>query len=554
MRLNTSPWNAWEIFLLDVGYALLSLINASHHGVSVSMQSASEPWELGLRRTGDDVLVSTFVAGSTPRVHTFEDSLPLRQFRDLVLEALGSVAQNPAEHMPRSALKSAVSRLRALNPAAASLPEYVVVKAERKAAHLSVSATARVVRHSVAKTESGRVERADLHALLMPGTLQLRASGNTLQVTSSQVFLDLERLVGIAQDMLRAERTRQPLFRRTQLSRCRLTARRGPGSSPLELGFALLDADATGRSTLGAQVPTASFVRTVAKVGVDFCKAVSAADEVQMYNLRLSALHERCRALSDAVQQSRSDELADRTNPEPETYQRFAPRRKRSNPKWEQRASMRFVPRWVATVPGLDLGATFLCGDRLVVGGTRETACIDRATGDVLWKRSLRQAACVVTPSGLVRIEADGKLNCHSLESGDVLFTCRVTPRNAGGTSGSVLYGGGLPKLLALAEGDRQVSGLDLTSGEIKWRYTAPRPATFKVRRAGGLFIVAGGDSRAVGLDGATGQLVWSFNAQRPLTGDLVFDHEAAFALSGAPGSVWFASLQSVERQARMVD
>jgi outer membrane protein assembly factor BamB len=525
-------------FLLDVGYALLSLVNASHHGVSVSMQSAVEPWELGLRRSGADVLVSTFVSGSSPRTRTFESKVPLLQLRDLVLEALLSSVHAP-EQAPRGALRSALSRLRSFEPDQTDEPQYTSLRADRKAAHLSLAVTARVQRHVVAKGVSGRVERADLHALLLPGTLHLRSSGNSLVVESCQVFLDLERLVTVAQDMLRAERTQQPLFRRTQLSRCRLTVRRGPGKSPLELGFALLEAHTDGRSTLGASVPAQSFVRTIAKVGADLCKGIGLADDVQLYNLRLTALVDRCRELLDAVQQPRNDELADRTNPEPETYQRFAPRRKRANRNWEQRANMRFVPRWVATVPGLDLAATFLCGDRLIVGGARETACIDRHTGDMLWKRTLRQAASVVTPSGLVRIEPDGKLSCHNLDSGEVVFTCRVTPRASGGTSGSVLYGGGLPKLLALAEGDRQVSGVDLTSGEIKWRYTAPRAASFKVRRAGKLFIVAGGDSRAVGLDGATGHLVWSFNAQRPLTGDVVFDHDAAFALSGAAGSIY---------------
>lgn len=525
--------------LLDIAYALLSLVNAPHRGVTVNLQSASDPWELGLRCEGETLLVTTFVSGSCPRIHRFEDPVPFVELRDSLVVALSNVAATPEARTSKSALRSALARLGTAVLEPSPVPTSVTIKADRRSAHLSLSVTARVLRREVAKGEGGIVERADLHALLLPGKLVLRSQGNTVDVAGSQVFLDLERLVSIAQDMLRAERNQQPLFRRTQLSNCRLTVRRGPGKSALELGVALLDPASGGRSTLGAQVPGTGFVRTIARVGADLCKAIGANDEPQLYNLRLTALNERCRALLDAVQQSRQDELADRTNPEPETYQRFAPRRKRTSSSWEQRANMRFVPRWVATVPGIDLAATFLCGDRLVVGGTRETACIDRATGDLLWKRTLRPAACVVTPSGLVRIEPDGRLNCHSLESGEVLFTCRVTPRSVGGTSGSVLYGGGLPKLLALAEGDRQVSGLDLTSGEVKWRYTAPRAASFKVRRAGKLFIVAGGDSRAVGLDGATGQLVWSFNAQRPLTGDVVFDHEAAFALSGSPSSVY---------------
>jgi len=145
----------------------------------------------------------------------------------------------------------------------------------------------------------------------------------------------------------------------------------------------------------------------------------------------------------------------------------------------------------------------------------------------------------VVTPSGLVRIEHDGRLQCHHLEDGSLRFTAKVTPLALGGATGAVLYGAGLPKLLALTEGDRQVSGIDLVNGDIRWRYTAKRPGAFRIRRAGRLLIIAGGDPLLVALDGASGEVVWSLKARLPFTGDLVSDHDSGFALSGAPGGSW---------------
>jgi len=254
----------------------------------------------------------------------------------------------------------------------------------------------------------------------------------------------------------------------------------------------------------------------------------------------LVGLLQRASSLLDNIGEPAADQATDHTNPQPETYRRFAPRLKRVAGKWENGPKMRFLPRWVATVPGLDLRSTFLCGDRIMVGGQRETVCLDRRNGEILWRKGLRPAASVVTPSGLVRVEPDGRLSCHTLEDGEVRFTARVTPRAAGGTSGSVLYGGGLPKLLALAEGDRQVSGIDLVTGEIRWRYTAPRRAAFRVRRAGKLLVVAGGDTRVVGLDGATGEVVWSFSSPIPFTGDVVFDHDSGYALSGSTGGACY--------------
>jgi outer membrane protein assembly factor BamB len=228
-----------------------------------------------------------------------------------------------------------------------------------------------------------------------------------------------------------------------------------------------------------------------------------------------------------------------RENPTPDNYRRFAPRLKRSRGLWETGPKMRFTTRWAATVPNIDLRSTFLCGDRLMVGALNETACLDRRSGEYVWKRSTRPAACVVTPSGLVRIEPDGRLQCHHLEDGSVRFTAKVTPRALGGATGAVLYGAGLPKLLALTEGDRQVSGIDLVNGDIRWRYTAKRPGAFRIRRAGRLLIIAGGDPLLVALDGASGEVVWSLKARLPFTGDLVSDHDSGFALSGAPGGSW---------------
>lgn len=527
-------------FLVDLGYALLSTVKQPRGAASISLQSEDEPWELGLQRSGEHVLVSEFVGGQTPRVEMFEVAIRYVDVRTAIVAAIDHTLSTELPQPGRSALRTARARLLELviPDAGESTGSVQTVTAQRKGPHLGLSVEARVRAFPATRREAPSLERADIFSLLLPGSLQIRCASCVLDVPDSQVFLDLERLLALVEDLMRAGRAGQPLFRRVQLSNLRVTARRGPGSAPIEVGFALRTAKATGRNTLASEMNLEPFAKSIARVCADFCQAVGRADNEQERNLRLVSLARRARELLDDLSQSSAD-YADLTNPEPDSYKRFAPRLKRVASKWSETPAMRFLPRWVATMPGLDLSSTFLCGDRLMVGGLRETACLDRRSGEVLWKRQLRPAACVVTPSGLVRIEPDGKLTCHSLESGEVNFTCRVTPRSSGGTSGSVLYGGGLPKLLALAEGDRQVSGIDLTTGEVKWRYTGPRSAAFKLRRAGKLLIVAGGDNRIVGLDGATGQMVWSFSAKVPFTGEVTFDHDTAFALSGAPGSTY---------------
>ena len=526
-------------FLVDLSYALASIIVQPRGSVTVSLHSDDDAWEMGLQRAAAHrCLVSIFRTGPAPIVAVFERPVEVRSLRDALAHTMQRLLERETGQLntaTKASLRAARAKVMALglNDARPG-PEYEQVSVQRKGTHLGLSGTFRVRRDTNASPGPSKLERADLHSLLLPGMLSIRCSGVTLAVDGSQLFLDTELLLGMAEELWRASCAGQPLFRRIQLSQARVTSRRGPGKQPVELGIGLLTPKSTGRSTLGGQMNADVLANTCARFALDVCQSICRRDASQYRNLRLVGLQQRATALLDSVGEPATRQATDHTNPQPETYRRFAPRLRRVAGKWENGPKMRFMPRWVATVPGLDLRSTFLCGDRIMVGGQRETVCLDRRDGEVLWRKSLRPAASVVTPSGLVRVEPDGRLSCHTLEDGEVRFTARVTPRAAGGTSGSVLYGGGLPKLLALAEGDRQVSGIDLITGEIKWRYTAARGGAFRVRRAGKLLLVAGGDTRLVGLDGATGEVVWSFSSPTPFTGELVFDHDSGYALSGS--------------------
>jgi hypothetical protein len=53
------------------------------------------------------------------------------------------------------------------------------------------------------------------------------------------------------------------------------------------------------------------------------------------------------------------------------------------------------------------------------------------------------------------------------------------------------------------------------------------------VRRAGRLLLVSGGDRSLTALDVSTGEVVWRLRAEAPLSTDLTVDHDAVFAVSG---------------------
>jgi outer membrane protein assembly factor BamB len=98
------------------------------------------------------------------------------------------------------------------------------------------------------------------------------------------------------------------------------------------------------------------------------------------------------------------------------------------------------------------------------------------------------------------------------------------------------VYSEGLPKILALTEGDRQISAVDLISGEVRWRHTAARPGSYRLRRVGKLLLVAGGSATLFALDLTTGEAVWRYCSRLPFTGALAVDQQSVLAVSGAPG------------------
>ncbi|MBM4363032.1 MAG: PQQ-like beta-propeller repeat protein, partial [Deltaproteobacteria bacterium] len=106
----------------------------------------------------------------------------------------------------------------------------------------------------------------------------------------------------------------------------------------------------------------------------------------------------------------------------------------------------------------------------------------------------------------------------------------------AGGATGAVVHGAGLPRLLVVAEGDRKITALDLVTGEVRWRYTGPRPAAYRMRRSGKLLLVTGGDSALFALDAATGEVVWRVRDRSPFAHAFCLDRDSVYVTSGAPG------------------
>jgi outer membrane protein assembly factor BamB len=521
--------------LSELGHAVSSLARGKRDRATLQLYTDDEPWEVGLEADGADVLLSVFRSGPCPQVAVHERRVELVALQRALVEALDNA---PAYKAPPGIVASLVSARRLLDVPWPSygrraLNRESVSIAPRTLGGFGFSANVALRRgeRRAALAAAPELERADLHSLLARGALFVACRGKTVTFDDTCPFLLAERLVMLSDDIFDAWHAQRAVFRRFNVDGVQIAVRRGPGDGPVAVTVQNRDRDS---STTFPELDPRTFVAAAARFALALCDAFCTSDPTQSRNLRLKALERCANALAESVADSAADDSL--CNPEPESYRSFGlPQTREARGIWENGGKMRFLPRWVATVPNIDLRATFQCGERLIVGSQRETACIDRGTGHVLWRIPTPRAASVVTPLGLARLQPDGTIVLHELASGDVRFTSHIAPRANGGASGALVNAAGLPKLLVVAEGDRSVTALDLTTGDVRWRFTGRRPASYRMRRAGKLVLVAGGDSALLALDVTSGEVVWRVRDRLPFCGDMTVDRDSVFALSGGP-------------------
>jgi len=522
--------------LSDLAQSVSSLARGKRDRETLQLYTDDEAWEIGLEADGADVLISVFRSGPMPQVAVHERRVELLELRRAILAALDEAPVRQAPPAIVSSLGSSRRQLDTPYPSFGRRPLTRTPVAVTPRALGGLTFTAQVsLRSAIARSHekgNSELERADLHSLLARGTFTLTCRNKTVSLGESCLFLLAERLVMLGDDVFDAWRAQRAVFRRAQVDGVQLAVRRGPGDGPVTLSARAHGTDSEALSF--PELDARTFVGAAARFALGLAEAYRAHDPNQARNLRLKALISSATTLSDSLADSVADDSLQ--NPEPDSYRSFGlPRPRSERGMWEAGGKMRFLPRWVATVPNIDLRATFQCGERLIVGSQRETASIERNTGHVLWRMPTPRAASVVTPLGLARLHADGTVVLHDLDSGEARFTTHVAPRANGGATGALVNAAGLPKLLVLAEGDRSVTAIDLVSGDVRWRYSAKRPANYRMRRAGKLILVAGGDSALLALDVTTGEVVWRVRDRLPFSGDMSIDHDSVFALSGGP-------------------
>jgi outer membrane protein assembly factor BamB len=547
--------------LRDLALALADLARRPRSKAAVRFYD--EPWELCIERFGATACLSVYRASREPLVAVYDRAVP---FDDVIAAACDAVERVLADDdtTPATALelRSAVAQLRAtaveVDAALASTeedrgvpaPVAVAVEPDRDAP-LSFGAEfalreggpaarpfgMRAGRHPYADGFDA-VERSDLHALLFRGRVRAEIRGRAVDLGECHPVLVAERLLELAKRAFDAWERGLPLNERGEVAGVLLGVRlSADGELALSLGAARGDARRAVHTFPALGV--ADVLEAALAFGRSLVRAILRRDRSQSSNLRLGALRRALRESADALRSaSESDAMV---NASPEPYRACAAALDESRSGSAPPASvgrLRYAPTWRAIVPGIDLRATYLCGDRMIVGATSEMWALHRQTCRVLWRIDVPRGTSVVTPGGIARLAADGHLTIYDFVDGEPAMRTRIAPRGGAPVAGAVVHLPGLPRLMIVTEGEHHLVAVDLTTGESRWRWSwrgargssrgAPR-----MKRAGRLVYFTCGDGALTALDVMTGTVVWRVRDRLRFRTPPTVGRDALFVVSG---------------------
>jgi outer membrane protein assembly factor BamB len=548
--------------LRDLALALVDLARRTRAKATVGFYE--EPWEMCVERFGATACVSIYKTGVDPQVAVYDRAVP---FDDIVTAVRAAMVHLLAsgDGLPGAGLElaAAAELLRGVGSVSdqdgpgVPAPVLVVVEADRDAplafsSEFSMragddgdhSASRRGGTRS-RKGDEGALERADLHALLFRGRVRAEIRGHAVDLGDCHPLLVAERLVDLARRAFDASERGLGLHARGETAGVLLGVRvRTSGELALTLGASRSQKSAPGprRVHTFPALGAADLLDAALAFGRSLVRAILRHDRAQMNNLRLGPLRQALRQATESLRDA--SQTDSKVNATPEPYRAYAAAVdgvRLQAPASLPASRLRYAPRWRAVVPGIDLRATYLCGDRLVVGSATEMWALDRTTGRVLWRTDALRGTSVVTPGGIARLASDGSLRVYGFETGEVTLRTRIAPRTGGPVAGAVVHLPGLPKLVIVTEGDHHLVAVDLTSGEPRWRWSwgkrcSPHGrnlATPRMKRAGRLAYFTCGDGALTALDVMSGAVVWRLRDRLRFRTPPTIVHDALFVVAG---------------------
>jgi outer membrane protein assembly factor BamB len=506
------------------------LASGRSHRVTLSFYES--PWELVFKREGHIVLVSFFRGGIDPMIEVKDGPVPFADLIGALVEAGDTLVARLEALNPRiladpfvGEILGALERLRAVVPgeAGGSHDESQAIELSfegagggdgRVAFHYGLVATSRDL---LCPTTPNR---ADLYSLMASGQLSCLADGVEVFSVGGRVFFMIEILLLLARQLLTCMEEHRDLDLVLRADALCIEARYDAGSEALTVTLSM-DVRRSGHrgkaeaSAVLGGISIMTFAEAVLDVARDFRRQVLDVNPSQRSNLKFEMLASEVddlttwkRDLTDAAYVNTSRSQLRYEMPRP-----TLPRRSDEGPFLAARRLM-YAKRWEVEAEGLRLDATFLCGDRLVLGTRSVIAALDREAGDPLWRRAGlpgRALALMTGKTGLLTMAPSGEVTQIDVESGQTRWSTRVPPppgRPAGMTAG----GGRHPRFAVLTTGESGIVAIDLFTGESRWRFRARRGRPTGLSHFGRLIALTCHSNSVYCLDADSGDLVWRFS------------------------------------------
>ena len=525
------------------------------------------PWEIGLERVAEGLSLDVLRNGPEVEVAVHDRRVGLDEVVIGTRDALDRLLADGRAIEPAIAgelldARDALSRLSGADLSAPAHDEVAVV-AEPEGG-LRVAFAAEMPLRVGATSSAPPVETSDLHALLGRGRVRAVVRGRSKELGEVHPFLFAERALEVGRQVLEAWERGRRLHVRVDVGGPMVGVKlEVDGALSLTLVPAPGGAPGTDRApSVFPSLEGTDLVDAFVSFGRTLVRAIVRRDRAQASNLRLLALRRKVRELSDRLRDVARPVgpfgESDLVNPRRESYRPYVQaaatvqRRPDGSPAGTPTTQLptsvrrlRYEARWMAEVPGIDLRATFLCGDRLILSGNTQTACVDRADGRTLWKLPTVRATSLPTAGGLARLRGDGRLELRDFGDGAVLWTQPCAARSRGTPAACTIVAPGLPRLLIATDGDRHLVAFDLTSGEPRWRYALTRPGPIRIRRAGRLLVVSSDEAQLVALDAVDGRVVWRVRDRLRFAAPAAIEREDLLAIAGEPSGT--ARLHSID-------
>jgi len=524
--------------LRELAGAVADLASGTRDKVVVPFHEA--PYELVLERRGERAFVTFYRGGNAPEIAVKDRPVAFDALRDAVSSAAKNLCTrlwtDPGSDPRGEELLALCERTR--------LGTVTAVR-ERPAPRSALRVTSRhfdeapegaavafgfEAELSRARRPDAAAVRADLHALLFPGRLAVHAGGNRTLLSRGYLFLRVERLVQACAHLADAHEAGRPTSVRLESDGLLVGLRLERDTVVLTFGERDMPAPLCIRG-LSPQV----VVEAVARLARELRRELATVGEGK--NLRVSELARTARGALAAVRGAQGDEAVECGDPAP--YRASVVREPaKDGDSLAGARRLGFIERWRLEAEGLDLTATFLCGERLIVTARKKLLAVDREHGEILWQREAPRAVTLVAGDGVLRLRQDGRATLHGLDDGEPRWSVELRPRVGGGPLGVAPAGVDAPPIAVVAEGPSTLTGLDLRTGERRWQFSARRAGAFRLRRTGRLLHVVSGESAVWGLDLMTGELVWRYTTRGRFRERAVQVHDVLIAtatpLSGA--------------------